>query len=192
VIQIGGPRRRRCVALTAKGAPCKRAPALGVDRCSVHLGRRAIGQEILTPEIADRIVAMLTAGAFLGPAASSAGVSRRTLSNWLARGQSGDPEDTAYRDLAERVEKARATAQVRAVAIVSRAAEEDWRAAAWFLERSDPLNWGRPVRRVVSSADDEDLAVPATEVEKSPDPFAEVDELAARRARLGPPYTQRP
>jgi hypothetical protein len=41
------------------------------------------------------------------------------------------------------VARARADARVGAIATIRRAMPEDWKAAAFYLERTDPANWGR-------------------------------------------------
>lgn len=52
--------------------------------------------------------------------------------------------DRRYVEFVEAVESARAVAQVQMLAVVRRAAAEGaWQAAAWFLERSNPQQWGR-------------------------------------------------
>jgi hypothetical protein len=53
------------------------------------------------------------------------------------------PPERAYLDFAVHVERARAEAEVALVALITRASREDWRAAAWLLERSKPQRWGR-------------------------------------------------
>ena len=97
----------------------------------------------LTAAGSDRLVAMFTAGALIADACRSIGLDVETFMGWMKRGESDDPADAQYAALRARVETARANAQVRAVAIISRAAESDWRAASWYLERSDPEHWGR-------------------------------------------------
>jgi hypothetical protein len=58
-------------------------------------------------------------------------------------------------------------------AIARAAAQGQWRAAAWLLERIAPERWG-PQRLAGGRAAIADIAG---------DPFAEVDELARRRRR---------
>jgi hypothetical protein len=58
------------------------------------------------------------------------------------------------------------------VQAIARAAEQNWRAAAWLLERRYPERWS--VARKPST-------LPAFD---AGDPFAEIDELAERRRRL--------
>ena len=100
-----------------------------------------------TPGRLKAIEAALARGAPLGVAAASAGVSRRTVSRWLAEGYvtrrslsavpdpggpdvaSGDPEDEAI--------------QRALLGTVMGAAREDWRAAAWLLRTRWPSRYGR-------------------------------------------------
>jgi hypothetical protein len=57
-------------------------------------------------------------------------------------------------ELLEAVEQAAARAKVRAAAQIAKAAEADWRAAAWFLERRDPETFGPPTARLEHSGPD--------------------------------------
>jgi hypothetical protein len=68
-------------------------------------------------------------------------------------------------------DQAEAILEIELVGIVSRAAEKDWRAARWLLERRFPERWGpQRVRRG---------QVPTSFEE--PNPFAEFAQLAERR-----------
>ncbi len=72
----------------------------------------------------------------------ASGVSERTYYRWLAE---GEPEDGPehFRQFRRGVTRARAQARVAYAAVIRRAANEgDWKAAAWFLERSEPEEWG--------------------------------------------------
>lgn len=111
----------------------------------------------LTPEIQERVVDAIQAGNYLETAAAYAGIADSTMYNWLDRGrkerdraQSDDTQIKAteqpFVDFLEAVEKARATAEVRAVALIQKAASDTWQAAAWYLERSAPKKWGRRER----------------------------------------------
>ena len=150
----------------------------GSDLCSVHLGRTS-KPSTLTSEVAEELVTAILAGNYLAVACRAVGVSRSTLSVWMQRGRSSAPVDAPYRELRDRIERARAQAEARHVAIVTRAAiDGNWQASAWMLEREFPDRWGRVSVRV------RDDAPPPVEIEQpdEDDPFAEVDELAARRA----------
>jgi len=53
-------------------------------------------------------------------------------------------DETPYVEFVDAVERARAGAEVQAVALIRNAAlAGDWRAASWYLERSYPDRWGR-------------------------------------------------
>lgn len=96
----------------------------------------------LTPETAKRILDAVRAGAPLKQAAEAAGVGESTVYDWRARAQS--PKAPAkFADFAADLTRASAEASVAAVAAIRRAMPEDWRAAAFYLERRDPQRWGR-------------------------------------------------
>jgi hypothetical protein len=82
----------------------------------------------------EALLAALRAGNTREASAGHAGIDRTTLYRWVER----DP------GLRARVEKAEADAEVRFEAQVARAAaDDDWRAAAWWLERRRPKSYGR-------------------------------------------------
>jgi transposase len=115
----------------------------------------------LDARVEKEIVDAVRAGAFLHEAAAAAGISRSTLHRWIQRGE--DPNgEPLYRDFRDAVTRARAQAHVAAVAVIRRAMPDDWKAAAFYLERRDPQNWGRrtahDVRIEESSEVDREIA----------------------------------
>ena len=122
---------------------------------------------LLNDVLAEDITRDVGAGVVFKDAAARHGISRRTLHRWLERGRSaqrilsqdGEVADTElpFAEFYVGVERARAEARSRAVAVVSgivaKAGEfaDDTdvdpalrlKAATWYLERSDPAEWGR-------------------------------------------------
>jgi transposase len=164
-----------CTGTTQEGRPCRKPALHGSEFCAIHgPGGAPVGRPtLLTEAISARIVAVMRAGGYPDVAAQVAGVSRKTFGIWLKRGEptGTDPDDAPFRRLREAVEAAQAEGEARNVAIIARAAMENWQAAAWLLERQHPERWARISQRPV-----EEPAAPGPS-----DPFAEVDELAARR-----------
>ena len=169
----------RCPVTTAQGEQCRNRIMAGYDRCYVHahgVPSTAGRPGLLTEEVADLLVASLRYGNYVTVATRSAGINWDTFKGWMRRGATGEEP---YAQLKERVEKARAEGQVRLVAIVAKAAETDWRAANWLLERQWPEQWGGVSVRVRTEAE----AQPEVEELTDEDPFSEFDELAERRSR---------
>jgi hypothetical protein len=109
-------------------------------------------QTKLTPELQDRILAALRAGNYQETAAVYGGISRDTFYYWLERGR--DEPESIYSDFSDAVEKAKADAEVRDVALIDKAAHDgSWQAAAWKLERKFPNKWGRVNRTEISGPD---------------------------------------
>lgn len=98
----------------------------------------------LNPELQEKICQAIRAGNYIETAAAYAGVNKSTLYDWLKRG--GRAKSGKYKEFSNAVEKALAEAEVRDVFIIGKAAEENWQAAAWRLERKFPERWGRKER----------------------------------------------
>lgn len=95
----------------------------------------------LTPAVAAAVLEGLANGASAREAAAAAGVAHRTFYYWQTAADA-DP-DSIYAEFRDMVAQARAQAELANVAIVRRAADTTWQAAAWLLERAYPERWGR-------------------------------------------------
>lgn len=95
----------------------------------------------ITAEITRCIVDALGAGHYREVACKLAGIDRRTLLNWLKRGQR--ERSGVYRDLYLAVEQAEAKAEVFHLKNIETASAKNWFASAWFLERKHPERWGK-------------------------------------------------
>ena len=94
----------------------------------------------LTPEVQARVCEAIAAGNTRHDAAEYAGVGTSTLNHWLTRGKKSGRG--RFRQFLEAVKKAEADAVVRNVAVIQGAANKTWQAAAWWLERKYPADWG--------------------------------------------------
>ena len=111
----------------------------------------------LNYKVQEKIVQAIKAGNYIETAAAYAGINKSTLYDWLRRGErekqrvEKNPRyrirksEKPYVEFSDAVEKALAEAEVRDVLLISKAAEEQWQAAAWRLERKFPDRWGRRV-----------------------------------------------
>lgn len=102
------------------------------------MARRSKASEALI----DTLLLALGTGITREAACSHAQIHRTTLYRWLA----ADPA------LRVRVEKAEADFEVRLAAQIVQEAAEDWRAAAWMLERRRPASYGRAQANAASVA----------------------------------------
>jgi transposase len=119
---------------------------MGVAPNQQPLGRPAK----LTPELQNKICDAIRAGNYLETAAAFAGIGKSTFYDWLRRGQR--VSKGIYHDFSEAVEKALADSEARDVALIAKAAADgQWQAAAWRLERKFPDRWGRRDRHQVEA-----------------------------------------
>jgi hypothetical protein len=102
------------------------------------MGRRSKATEARI----EALLVALRAGNTREAAAGHAGIVRTTLYRWVV----SDPA------LRTRVEKAEADAEVRFEAQVAQGAGEDWRAAAWWLDRRRPRSYGRAQAAAAAAA----------------------------------------
>jgi hypothetical protein len=104
----------------------------------------------LSPELADRLVALLADGATTTAAAAELGVTRRTIQLRRARAWSRDPRDAPFVELAKRLRDAVASPSPLEAPVptgdgdadASDLAPDDWREIAARLEANDPFRWG--------------------------------------------------
>jgi hypothetical protein len=97
----------------------------------------------------DAFLQLLRAGNYVVTACTYTGISERAVYDWLAEAKRPDCRP-AVAQLAQSIKEARAFAQAAALQVVMRAAHSGtWQAAAWFLERSNPSQWGRHQRHEV-------------------------------------------
>jgi hypothetical protein len=151
----------------------------GADRCHAHSGAEDIGPpDGLTADAERRIVQAVRAGATREVAAAAAGVSRRTLQRWLARGVADDAPDRFLR-FAVTVGEAGAQREVEALARIALAGRDDWKADAWFLRFAR----GYPARHEHSGGSRSDDQPVRISHELITDPAVR-DELAALKRRI--------
>ena len=91
-----------------------------------------------TPETRKKILWALRLGNYRKASAEYAGISERTLCDWLSRGAEAEP---GYADFCSDVLEAEQVAEIRALGVIQQAANRDWKAAAWFLERKFPQRY---------------------------------------------------
>jgi transposase len=118
----------------------------GADRCAKHKPSSAIGRPSkFTPEAAARIIQAAQAGVYPAVAAAFAGISTSTLDGWL-RDAAEDIDagrETPLSVFSEEIGRVVARIEVAALARIQAAMADDWRAAAWFIERRFPERWSK-------------------------------------------------
>ena len=115
-----------------------------VDDKSDKPGRRGKGRmSKLTPEVQARIVQFVEAGNYKRIAAQACGIDQATFCNWMKWGE--QQQRGRYFDFFKAVKEAEGRAEANCVAHVALATMNDWRAAAWMLERSRRDRWGQNV-----------------------------------------------
>lgn len=122
----------------------------------------------LTPERQTKILNAIRAGAYMETAAAAAGVNKETLYAWLKRGNV-EPE-SIFGAFVEAVHEAQASAELRDVLTLSKAAADgDWRAAAWRLERKFPKRWGLTTKTELSGPNGGPVVTSSVDVTKLTD-----------------------
>lgn len=87
----------------------------------------------------ERLLELLRQGHNRNTACAAVGISDRTLRLWCERARRGEPE---YEGIAEQVAQAESKLEIDLVDRIVVHSLEDWRAAAFVLERRFPLRWG--------------------------------------------------
>jgi len=116
--------------------------------------RRKVGRPtIFNEEKAAKLYNLIKAGNYIETASAVAGINKDTFYEWVKYGcrlkegrkkknKNITPEDMQFIEFSDAVEEALAIAEARDLKRIDDAAENDWRAAAWKLERRNPQRWG--------------------------------------------------
>src|SRR5437868_5667539 len=146
-----------------------------------------MGRPKLEPATTQRIVDLIRAGNYLEVAATAVGIHRSTLYRWMRHGR--DQKRGRYRKFLTAVEKAQAEAESRDVALIAKAASEDWKAAAWRLERKAPRRYAARVQLAVQQ--ELDAVLGRLEKGLAPDVYEKVLQLIATEGDdPAPPTTE--
>jgi len=97
-----------------------------------------------------KLLQALRGGNFREVACEWAGIPERTFRAWMQEGEAGAPQSSV--DFCRQVMEAEKAAEIRNVAFVMKAAEEDPKHAEWWLERKHPERWGRKERHELTGA----------------------------------------
>jgi hypothetical protein len=94
----------------------------------------------LTPDTQARILSMVRSGASYKTACIAGGIGERTFHRWRSKGE--DPHaKPEYRQFWLALTRAEQEGHAARLALITKAARTDWRAAAWMQERLDPQRW---------------------------------------------------
>lgn len=169
------PRERpRCMALTKGGDQCSNQAKAGSDYCGAHSGN-AGRRSKLTRELITSLEKSIRLGAFWEDAAVAVGITRTTLYRWREQGEADleHGRETLAAEFCDAITRASAAAEHDAARAVLMAGRwQDWRAAAWYLERRNPARWGK--RLEVTHDGKVDVATPKEIVPESEEKRARI------------------
>jgi len=116
----------------------------------------------LTPELKEKFLSAIVAGSHYEPACAYVGICYGTFRMWMQRGQGTHKNrkpSQEYVDFVEAVQGAEAKGELSAIASIRGASKDDWRAAAWMLERRHSDRWAstQKVKVQVEQAVDAEL-----------------------------------
>lgn len=100
------------------------------------MGRKSIYNDDLALEI----LLHLEGGLSIADSCAIVGIDETTYHDWVKKGDEQPEQYPALLEFSQLTRMARARGRKTHVDKIVRA--DDWRAAAFFLERSDPKNWG--------------------------------------------------
>lgn len=115
----------------------------------------------LNEDMAVAIIALLSRGNYRKIVAEFVGIRGDTLSAWVDKGTSYltmlandetlDDDEQMFADFAAGVFRAEARSEIDAIESIMNAGKHDWRASAWYLERTRPDRFGKIDRSEVNA-----------------------------------------
>jgi len=126
---------------------------------------RPKGRTLLLDDVKrEELLNLITLGVPISKCVAMVGIGENTFYHWMSRGMiererlntvpnaKPKPEEKIYINFWESVTRARAEAVAKKVAVISSAAAQgDWKASAWWLERQVPEEFGRIERQEILS-----------------------------------------
>lgn len=109
--------------------------------------------DLLTPELTERIASLIESGNFPDIAAKACGISPATYRNWIKRGEGRDrnnPSSPEYVTFSNRMREAEALAESQYVKLVKDGSVKDPSLALKFLSRRFKDRWSETVKHEVS------------------------------------------
>lgn len=114
----------------------------------------------LTAEVQSKFLRAIRAGNWIETCCDYVGINPDTYYEWMKRGEKTGDGNAIYREFRAAVLEARASAEIESVARIRVSGQKgDWKADAWYLERSHPERWGKQ-RVEVTGKDGEPLHPP--------------------------------
>jgi hypothetical protein len=127
---------------------------------------------LLQPHMETTLLDYIRIGTPVRIAVTTAGVSEQTFYSWINRGMAErerlklikgakeNPTEVVFLKFLEQVEQAKAEAITKKVAVIAKSGNEgDWRAAAWWLERQMPEEFGRTDRVEIGGTNGEPIKI---------------------------------
>ncbi|MGH9751648.1 MAG: hypothetical protein ACREA2_02605 [Blastocatellia bacterium] len=105
----------------------------------------------LTPAMSRRIILGVSLGLSYQRTCDLAQIPYRTVRRWILRGE--QEQAGKFWRFCQAIKKAEAAGVIVCLTRIHKAAEDDWRAAAWFLERRFPEAWARRRRNIHANPD---------------------------------------
>ena len=99
----------------------------------------------LNSDLLKKIVDLIKVGNYAKTACLASGITEDTYYRWLKTGQEDikNDKETIFSEFSESIMRARAEAEARNVMTIQKASQTDWKAASWWLERTNNQEWGR-------------------------------------------------
>lgn len=99
-----------------------------------------MGRECLLDKCGPAIIEHIASGTTITNACALVGISQGTYFSWMRFGKAGDKR---FHQFFLDAEQAKAIARLRLEHVIVQAAPDDWRAAAWMLERQHPEEYAQ-------------------------------------------------
>lgn len=142
---------------------------------------------LLTPKTKQKLIEAIKAGSHYETACAYAGISYSTFREWMQRGQGTHKRrktDQDYVDFADAILEAESQGEISAIAAIKAASKNDWKAAAWMLERRHSARWAstQKVQLQVEQQLAENLDLLFGAIASDPDIPAETKQLIFEKA----------